>query len=374
MSAVFGGRSTESVRGMRSDRLLTLLVLGIVLAAALPGAAGAQPFDSWLDFAGNPTHGYVRVPHSAALNPTGAFTFEAWVSISNNVSGEDCRSIAGKNFLQSYWFGMCNVSGQPTLRSYLKGGASARSGGIIPRNVWTHVAVVFNGTRRLHYINGEVAGDFPETGPLTTSTDEFRIGSDVQWQFTPDGDIDEVRLWNVARTTAQIRSTINQRITSAQPGLVAVWPLNGNGNEIIAGRNGSLQGSGVFPQTFAAMFSCGFSNATTLCLQDRFAIRAFWRTSPAGNPPNGNAMTVPVANPGSGLFWFFSADNWEIMVKAINGCGLNDRYWIFSAATTNVFYRVEVLDVRGAKQKIYFNYPGPPAPAVTDTDAFATCP
>ena len=23
--------------------------------------------------------------------------------------------------------------------------------------------------------------------------------------------------------------------------------------------------------------------------------------------------------------------------------------------------------------KIYFNYPGPPAPAVTDTGAFATC-
>ncbi|RPH56584.1 LamG domain-containing protein [bacterium] len=374
MSAVFGGRRPGSVRGAGSGRGLGLWVLAVAMAAALPGAAGAQPFDSWLDFAGNPTHGYVRVPHSAALNPTGAFTFEAWVSISNNATGEDCRTIAGKNFLQSFWFGQCNVSGQPTLRSYLKGGASARSGGVIPRNVWTHVAVVFNGTRRLHYINGEVAGDFPETGPLTTSTNEFRIGRDDSWQFTPDGDIDEVRLWNVARTTAQIRSTINRRITGPQPGLVAVWPLNGNGNEIIAGRNGSIMGAGVFPQTFAAVFSCGASTATTLCLQDRFQIRAFWRTSPAGNPPDGNAMTVPVANPGSGLFWFFSANNWEIMVKALNGCGLNDRYWIFSAATTNVFYRLEVLDVREAQQKIYFNYPGPPAPAVTDTDAFATCP
>ncbi|HYO14010.1 MAG TPA: LamG domain-containing protein [Thermoanaerobaculia bacterium] len=354
--------------------MLGLLVLGIVLAAALPGAAGAQPFDSWLDFTGNSNHGYVRVPHSAALNPTGALTFEAWVFLSA-IGGEgDCRSIAGKNYLQSYWFGVCVISGEPTLRSYLKGGASRRNGGVVPTGAWTHIAVVFNGTRRLHYINGEVAGDFPETGPLTTSTDEFRIASDVQWQFTPQGDIDEVRFWNVGRSTAQIRSTINQRITTAQPGLVAVWPLNGNGNEIIGGRNGSIQGAGVFPQTFAAIFSCGFSNATTLCLQDRFAIRAFWRTSPAGNPPDGSAMTVPVTNPGSGLFWFFSANNWEIMVKAINGCGLNDRHWIFSAATTNVFYRMEVLDVRGAEQKIYFNYPGPPAPAVTDTDAFATCP
>jgi hypothetical protein len=375
MSAVCGEKRARGVRGSKTGGFFRLLLLGISLAAGMPGAAGAQPFDSWLDFAGHPTHGYVRVPHSAALNPTGAFTFEAWVSISNSTSGEDCRSIAGKNWMQSYWFGLCNVAGQPTLRSYLKGGIpSQRNGGIIPRNVWTHVAVVFNGTRRLHYINGEVAGDFPETGPLTASTSEFRIGSDVSWQFTPDGDIDEVRLWNVARTTAQIRSTINRRITTSQPGLVAVWPLNGNGDEIIAGRNGSIMGAGVFPQTFAAIFSCGASTATTLCLQDRFAIRAFWRTSPAGNPPDGNAMTVPVSNPGSGLFWFFSSSNWEIMIKAINGCGLNDRYWIFSAATTNVFYRVEVLDVRGAEQKIYFNYPGPPAPAVTDTEAFATCP
>ena len=51
------------------------------------------------------------------------------------------------------------------------------------------------------------------------------------------------------------------------------------------------------------------------------------------------------------------------MVKALNGCGLNNRYWIFSAATTNVFYRMTVYDYHTGTQKIYFNYPGPPAPA-----------
>jgi hypothetical protein len=35
---------------------------------------------------------------------------------------------------------------------------------------------------------------------------------------------------------------------------------------------------------------------------------------------------------------------------------------------------MEVLDVVGRQQKIYFNYPGPPAPAVTDVNAFPTCP
>jgi hypothetical protein len=62
------------------------------------------------------------------------------------------------------------------------------------------------------------------------------------------------------------------------------------------------------------------------------------------------------------------------MLKVIDGCTLSHSFWVFSAATTNVFYRLEVTDVRAGTTKVYFNYPGPPAPAVTDTNAFATCP
>ncbi len=119
--------------------------------------------------------------------------------------------------------------------------------------------------------------------------------------------------------------------------------------------------------------NCGATTASTLCLQDRFLISAEWRTNPTPGTPTDGTPRWSSRTTGSGLFWFFSPNNWEIMVKAINGCGLNNRYWIFSAATTNVFYRMEVLDVHG-EQKIYFNYPGPPAPAVTDVNAMATCP
>jgi len=118
--------------------------------------------------------------------------------------------------------------------------------------------------------------------------------------------------------------------------------------------------------------NCGGSTTTALCLQNRFSITARFRTGAPGTA-EGTAQ-VAVGNSGSGLFWFFSSDNWEVLVKAINACGFNNRYWVFSAATTNVFYRLEVLDVKAGVAKVYFNYPGPPAPAVTDTDAFATCP
>jgi hypothetical protein len=361
-------------RSPRSPSLRPLPIALFLAAAALaaPGAH-AQPFISWADFPGAPTHSYIEFAHSPALNPTAAFTFEAWVKIANNVAGEDCRTIAGKNWQQAWWFGQCNVGGQPTLRSYLKGGASQRNAGIIPRNVWTHVAVTFDGVNRRHYINGELAASFAESGPLTTSGANVRIASDVSWQFSPNGEIDEVRLWNVARTTAQLRAAINEAITTPQPGLVAVWALNGNTADVVGPHDGVPVGT-IFAVTFPALANCaGFADANTLCLNSRFLVNTFWRTSPAAQPVDGQAG-VAVNTTNSGIFWFFSADNWEVMVKALNGCGLNNRFWVFSAATTNVFYRMEVLDVVGARQKIYFNYPGPPAPAVTDTSAFATCP
>ena len=374
MSAIAAGRSY--IRWSTRGRLSRLVLLGLVVAGLLPGMAQAQPYGTWLvSTPGFPTtHGYVNIPHSSALNPTGAFTFEAWVNIANNVSGEDCRSIAGKNYLQAWWLGQCNVGGQPVLRSYLKGSSSLRNGGVIHRNVWTHVAVVFNGTQRLHYINGDLAASFAETGPLGTSGSAMRIGSDVSWERSPTGSIDEARLWNVARTTAQIRSRINVRIDTPQPGLVAVWPLNNSGADIIGPHDGTPLGTGLSVGQFTTNPNCGASTPAALCLNTRFQVIGRWRTNPVpGSPVDGNAQAV-VASSDSGIFSFFSPANWEVMVKVLNGCALNNRYWVFSAATTNVFYRLEVFDVNKSAQKIYFNYPGPPAPAVTDTDAFATCP
>lgn len=354
---------------------LRLAMLGALAGLLAAGAAQAQPFTAWMNLVGEPMHGGVQIPHSSALNPTAAFTFEAWVSITGGPYPM-CGAIAGKNHAQAWGIFACTRDGKRSLESNLKGPGSYRAGGEIPNGVWTHVAVVFNGTHRLHYINGELAASFPETGPLTINTDHdpMRIGSDVSFPITPTGSIDEVRLWNVARTVAQIRANLNRRINVAQPGLVAVWALDGNANDIIGPHDGIPFGDGVSAQTFAPFFNCD-DTATLLCVEDEhFQIRAFWRTNPTPGTTTDGSAQVAVWGANSGLFWFFSPANWEIMVKVLDGCGLNDRYWVFSAATTNVFYRMEVWDVRAGEQKIYFNYPGPPAPAVTDTSAIATCP
>ncbi len=345
-------------------RVAAACVLAVAVTA-IAAPSGAQPFGAWMTT--GTTHGFVEVPHSTALNPTAAFTLEAWVNIAPLVSGNSCRSLVGKNYQQSWWVGVCGT----TLRSYLKGSSSLRDAGTLPTNEWTHIAIVFDGATRKHYINGELQNTFAEVGPLTTSTSALRIASDVVWQFTPQSSaIDEVRLWNVARTEQQLRDALNEEQTASAPGLVAVWNLNGNASDALGAHSGTVGGSGIGALTFPVASGCA-QTATALCLDGRFQVTVDWRT-PA--PSSGPGMVASCGTDDSGIFYFFNPDKWEVLAKTLNACSLYNRYWVFFSSTTNVYYRMEVFDVVGGANKIYFNSAGPPAPAITDTSAFATCP
>jgi Concanavalin A-like lectin/glucanases superfamily len=353
----------------RSSLPSSTFALALLLSASLAVPAAAQPFGGTFSLStSNP--GYIDIPSSPALNPTGGITIELWASIGNLTGSSVCSSLVGKNWQQSYWVGICNSASGRVLRSYLKGSSSRLDGGVLPVNEITHIAVTFDGATRRHYINGELVASMPETGPLPVSSQDLRIGSDFNYDFVPNASFSEVRLWSVARTVDQIRSTINVQLTTPQPGLIAAWGLGATDN--LGGHSGSVVGHfSVLDLPIAP--NCGSTTSTFLCLDNRFGISAVYRTGAPGTAES-PAQTAACANPGSGLFWFFSPDNWEVMVKTVNGCALNSRYWLFTAATTNVFYRLTVYDIHAGAQKIYFNYPGPPAPAVTDTSAFATCP
>lgn len=76
----------------------------------------------------------------------------------------------------------------------------------------------------------------------------------------------------------------------------------------------------------------------------------------------------------SALFWFFEPDNWEVMVKVLDGCPVNGHWWVFAAATTNVEYELVVTDRFTSAESSYFNPLGNQAAAITDTSAFPDCP
>jgi acetyl esterase/lipase len=122
--------------------------------------------------------------------------------------------------------------------------------------------------------------------------------------------------------------------------------------------------SGALPGTCAP-------GPETLCLHGgRFRVGVTW-TDPRG--ASGTGRTVACNSDGSGLFWFFEPSNWELMVKVIDGCGLNGRFWVFAAATTDVGYRLTVEDTRTGEKAVYENPVGRRSPAITDTGALAVC-
>jgi hypothetical protein len=62
-----------------------------------------------------------------------------------------------------------------------------------------------------------------------------------------------------------------------------------------------------------------------------------------------------------------------MLVKVLDGCALNGRYWVFSAATTDVEYTLRITDTETGDVREYWNPLGSAAAALTDTGAFATC-
>ncbi|MEO7795898.1 MAG: hypothetical protein ABIV06_14115 [Thermoanaerobaculia bacterium] len=114
-------------------------------------------------------------------------------------------------------------------------------------------------------------------------------------------------------------------------------------------------------------------DATTLCLNDgRFRVEAEWENF-AGQEGPGHAAQ---SSDDSGEFWFFQADNVELLVKIIEGCGSSlDAYWVFAAGLTNVGVQLTVTDTQSdVAPKVYDNEVGTNFAPILDSAAFATCP
>ena len=125
--------------------------------------------------------------------------------------------------------------------------------------------------------------------------------------------------------------------------------------------------------TFGIIAPC-VAGPETLCLNNsRFRVEIDWRI-PDGTTGAGQAVPLPTA-PDSGLFYFFSPTNIEMLIKVLNACVAPfNRYWTFFAVTTNVEFAVVVTDTQTGKTRGYYNPLNRAAPPVQDVDAFATCP
>src|SRR5215467_4965130 len=107
---------------------------------------------------------------------------------------------------------------------------------------------------------------------------------------------------------------------------------------------------------------------TTLCLNNgRFKVEVSWRVPAQGTSGVGTA--VPLTGD-TGQFWFFSANNIELVIKALDGTPVNGQYWIFYGALSNVEYTITVTDTVTGYVKTFFNPSGNLA-SVADTSGFS---
>jgi fibronectin type III domain protein len=112
-------------------------------------------------------------------------------------------------------------------------------------------------------------------------------------------------------------------------------------------------------------------SATAMCLnQNRFRVQAAYRT---GSGLSGQAQAVKLTSD-SGYLWFFNPDNIEVVVKVLNGCGVNAHYWVFAGGLTNVEVQLIVTDTQTGLQKRYTNPLNTAFQPIQDTNALATCP
>jgi hypothetical protein len=107
-----------------------------------------------------------------------------------------------------------------------------------------------------------------------------------------------------------------------------------------------------------------------LCLNDnRFQVDAQWTAN--GTSGAGHAVSL---TSDTGYFWFFADTNVEVVLKVLNACALNQRYWVYAGGLTNVKVHLTVTDTQSGAVKTYDNPQGTAFRPVQDSSAFATCP
>ena len=95
-----------------------------------------------------------------------------------------------------------------------------------------------------------------------------------------------------------------------------------------------------------------------LCLRDdRFEVRADWK-NPDREADFGSATAIPLpVSDESGMFWFFNPDNVELVLKVLDGRWINEHFWVFFGALSDVEYWVTVNDTATGEVRTYHNPP-----------------
>lgn len=151
--------------------------------------------------------------------------------------------------------------------------------------------------------------------------------------------------------------------------IVGTGDGNGFSSDAITANNSWVIPTPITVGGTTGVSSCSPSD-TTLCLVGRrFSVTVSWND---GGSQQGSGHSVPFSD-ATGLMWFSSSDNIELLIKVLDACSFAKKIWVFGAAATTLAYDITVLDTHTGLTKVYHHANGTPATAIADTNAFATC-
>ncbi len=193
---------------------------------------------------------HVVINPGVATSP-GGFTLEAWVY----PQSESCSTILSRgqgNGLDDYIFALNSDGagcGGRRIGFFAAGRWDQSSSNSVPLNVWSHVAVTFDGTNKMFYVNGVLDRTVFAPGPVSIRPASEPIyigrqGSVCNCNFFR-GALDEVRVWHAIRSPDDIAANYTRALLGTEPGLFAYYRFDViNGSTVLdsgpGGRHGTL--------------------------------------------------------------------------------------------------------------------------------------
>lgn len=202
----------------------TIMLVLLQLAAA---TAFAQNYALTL----NGTNQTVAI--GAPMTTGSSYTKEAWVYATTS---SNAHNIISSN-AAPLW-----ISGGILYAGHGQNFTAVADVSPFPLNRWVHVAVTYNvGTTTLRlYRNGTLVATNP-SAPAYTAEPTY-IGSHLGGQSYFQGRVDEVRIWNIARTQEQLKATMYNAPVTA-PNLIAYYKCNNGSGVALSDAKGSFNGT-----------------------------------------------------------------------------------------------------------------------------------
>jgi uncharacterized repeat protein (TIGR02543 family) len=209
------GGQTYTVRAYATSSLGTSYGSPRIFTPLMPQFAKALAFDGRDD--------YVLIADTSDLDLTSTYTLECWFKADSFGSGGGALNLHG--LIGKYQTASANGYFLRMNLNELDFDQMVTSGLNLESNRWYHVAAVnSNGTRRL-YVNGVEKALTGSAITVAANANELRLASDFGGRYFP-GQMDEARVWNVARSQADIQASMNKELTGSESGLVAYYTFN----------------------------------------------------------------------------------------------------------------------------------------------------